>query len=195
MPKQKPHFIPRPSDLVPSDEYDTDDSFGESQRQMVTKSTQKKRLEQFATTLAVLERRKASLPPCIDVWGKRVEYSKYAAKLQAQTNAAFQTLQVTTQPHTSKTMPRPSTKKRWDKDEEYVPSGESSSDEVPPPKKPRRSPRDLKKKTGKPATSSPVAGKSTDPLDTLNHSMIDFNLSEPEEPEPEEVNESVDEGW
>lgn len=188
---------PRPSELVSSDEYDTDDSFGVSARQAVSSSVSKKRLETFATTMQVLENRRQEMPDFINIQGKRVEYETYANCLLKQTLSAFGTLSTLqtqedkpTNTKTTKTtkkkkkMPKPRSKNTPTK--RKVVSDSDSGDELP-----RKSPR-TSRKTKTPRTSSPVSKSAAEAgLDVLNHSMVDFNLSEPEV----EVDDDQDEDY
>lgn len=107
MPK-KLKYVPTPSELVPSDEYNTDDSFNESQRQTVTELTRKDRLESYQTTLAILEAKKAKLGPIIDNrTAETISLSKFTKQLEAQVRSNFLRLQKKTeQAHEEEKMSR-----------------------------------------------------------------------------------------
>ena len=76
--KKRKKFIPREIELVPSDEYSTDDSFGESQRRAVTGEVSKTRLETIETSIATYKAMLAKLPPLKDKKGKKLDMRKYS---------------------------------------------------------------------------------------------------------------------
>lgn len=167
---KKQKYIPKPSDLVPAPEYDTDDSFDDSKRREVTSFIERKRLESGQASLAVILARRNKIGPCIDIRGKRIEFKRYADRLMAQTMAAFN-LQGKVEAPKKPRMPRRRSKEL---DEEYEPS-EDSDFELPNLQKrkaPRRSPRQPSKRA---KTSTPLAGTAA--VD------VNFDLSEPEQEE------------
>ena len=164
MPRQKKQkkakYVPTESDLIPSDEYHTDDSFNESQRQRVTSLTRKDRLEEYQTTLKLLEAQRDALPPLLDNRGRSITLSRFQQKIQAQSTSAFIRMQKqadkklgkTTRSEPVKPSEPPSRKtmaksKRHQKEKEEEEESdfniddaedESSEDEEEPPKKPVR---------------------------------------------------------
>lgn len=60
---KKAKYRPTEHELVPSDEYHTDDSFNESERAKLTADVGKKRMESIQLSIALLEKRRAELPP------------------------------------------------------------------------------------------------------------------------------------
>lgn len=182
MPKRKNKFQPKPSDLVPSDEYATDDSFCESQRRKVSSDTSKARLEQYDVTLRLLEAQKAALPGTIDRYGRAIDFDKYSKKLEAQVNSQYRRLYAESSKESSADMPakrrrtpkKGAVKRAGPMDLDYIPESSESDDDVTSPKGPtpppkRRSPREKVAKA-----SSPKPGSSTVTADDLDFS----NLSE-----------------
>lgn len=138
-------YVPKEHELVPSDEYATDDSFNESQRMLVSGEVSKSRLELLETTLKVLEKRVKRLPKYKGLDTSRfdnpvhVQYARAVNREHARTQIKHKKMAVSDEmartkksPHPKKTRPKQQSKKKATEpcvdDPDYVPSSSEDDD-------------------------------------------------------------------
>lgn len=124
MPPKKSKYLVKPSVLVETDDYSTDDSFGESQRKLITSEVRRDRLETYQTAIAAIEAKLHQMGPIKGKDGEPVGTDPYA-QIVASTGSVSDSLLHFSQQKAEKKRPKmrgakSKSKPKGDRDEDIA---------------------------------------------------------------------------